>query len=124
MRSDAAHHALEARRFQGKLVLVDTIPEGLALVASGKHDAFLCSKLIGSLAMKKHEIKGLAAGPVVPDYKRIFAFGVRKGADELREKLNQGLMIVKSNGEYLHPWASNRFRALHSTGRAIRSRVL
>ena len=100
MRSDAAHHVLEVRNFQGKLVLVDTIPDGLSIVASGRHDAFLCSKLIGTLAMKKHDIKGLAAGPIIPDYKRVFAFGIRNGDVELREKLNQGLMIVKSSGEY------------------------
>ncbi|MCL4458095.1 MAG: transporter substrate-binding domain-containing protein [Nitrospirae bacterium] len=100
MRSDAAHHALLEHKFQGEVVLVDTIPEGLKMVASGKNDAFLCSKLIGILAVKKHSIKGLTAGPLVPDYKRVFSFGVRKGADELREKLNQGLLIVKSSGEY------------------------
>ncbi|MFA5846094.1 MAG: transporter substrate-binding domain-containing protein [Thermodesulfovibrionales bacterium] len=100
MRSDAAHHALLEHKFQGEIVLVDTIPEGLKMVASGKNDAFLCSKLIGILAIKKHSIKGLKAGPLVPDYKRVFSFGVRKGADELREKLNQGLLIIKSSGEY------------------------
>ncbi|OGW19553.1 MAG: hypothetical protein A2077_05690 [Nitrospirae bacterium GWC2_46_6] len=100
MRSDAAHHALLEHKFQGEIVLVDTIPEGLKMIASGKNDAFLCSKLIGILAIKKHSIKGLKAGPLVPDYKRVFSFGVRKGADELREKLNQGLLIVKSGEEY------------------------
>ncbi len=100
MRSDAAHHALLEHKFQGEIVLVDNIPEGLKMVASGKYDAFLCSKLIGILAIKKHAIKGLTAGPLVPDYKRVFSFGVRKGADELREKLNQGLLIVKTSGDY------------------------
>jgi len=100
MRSDAAHHALLEQKFQGTIVTVDTIPEGLSLIASGKHDAFLCSKLIGVLTIQNHDIKGLTAGPPIPDYKRVFAFGVKKGDDELREKLNQGLLIVKSNGEY------------------------
>lgn len=100
MRSDAAHLALMERNFQGQLVLVDTIPEGLSLIASGKHDAFLCSKLIGTLVIRKHGIKGLTAGPPIPDYKRVFSFAVRKGDTELLEKLNQGLLIVKANGEY------------------------
>lgn len=100
MRSDAAHHALLDHNFRGEIALVDTIPEGLKMVASGGNDAFLCSKLIGVLAIKKHSIKGLKAGPLVPDYKRVFSFGVRKGEDELREKLNQGLLMVKSSGEY------------------------
>lgn len=100
MRSDAAHHELLNRNFQGELALVETIPAGLSMVAAGKGDAFLCSKLIGSLAIKKHGIRGLTAGPFIPDYKRVFSVGVRKGADELREKLNQGLLIVKASGQY------------------------
>ena len=100
MHSDAAHHALLEQHFQGRLILVDTIPEGLSLVASGKHDAFLCSKLIGTMSIKKHGIKGLTAGPPIPDYKRVFSFAVKKGDAELLEKLNQGLLIIKANGEY------------------------
>jgi ABC-type amino acid transport substrate-binding protein len=100
MRSDAAHHALMERNFQGKLIFVDTIPEGLKLISSGKHDAFLCSKLIGALLIKEHKLTGITAGPTIPDYKRVFSFGVKKGDTELLEKLNQGLLIVKTNGEY------------------------
>ncbi|MGD0231216.1 MAG: transporter substrate-binding domain-containing protein, partial [Syntrophorhabdales bacterium] len=100
MRSDAAHHALLERNFQGRLILVSTIPEGLSLVSSGKHDAFLCSKLIGAMAIKTHGIKGLAAGPPISDYKRVFSFAVKKGDEDLLEKLNQGLMIIKANGQY------------------------
>jgi len=100
MRSDVAHHALLEHNFQKSLILVGAIPEGLALIASGKYDAFLCSKLIGTLEMKEHEIKGLTAGPPIHDYKRVFSFAVKKGDVELLEKLNQGLLIIKTNGEY------------------------
>ncbi|RPJ04984.1 MAG: PAS domain S-box protein, partial [Deltaproteobacteria bacterium] len=100
MRSDAAHHALLERNFQGRLILADTIPEGLSLISSGKHDAFLCSKLIGTMSIKKHGLKGLTAGPPILDYKRVFSFAVKKGDTELLEKLNQGLLIIKTSGEY------------------------
>ncbi|RPJ00729.1 MAG: PAS domain S-box protein, partial [Deltaproteobacteria bacterium] len=100
MRSDAAHHALLERNFRGPLILVATIPEGLSLISSGKHDAFLCSKLIGTMSIKKHGLKGLTAGPPIPDYKRVFSFAVTKGHTELLEKLNQGLLIIKTNREY------------------------
>jgi ABC-type amino acid transport substrate-binding protein len=100
MRSDAAHHALLERNFLGRLVPVDTIPEGLSLLASGDVYAFLCPKLIGTMAIRQHGIKGLTAGPPIPDYKRTFSFAVKKGNAELLEKLNQGLVIVKTNGEY------------------------
>ena len=100
MRSDAAHHALMEKHFQGHLTLVDTIPAGLSLVASGRHDAFLCSKLIGSLTLQKLGGIKLSVGPPIPDYKRTFSFAVKQGNPELLEKLNQGLMIIKANGEY------------------------
>jgi signal transduction histidine kinase len=99
MRSDAAHHALLERKFDN-LILVDTIPQGLSLISSGAHDAFLCSKLIGTLAIKKHGLKGLVSGPPIPDYKRVFSLAVKKGDSELLEKLNQGLLIIKTNGDY------------------------
>jgi len=67
---------------------------------SGKHNAFLCSKLIGALSIKEHGIAGLTAGPIIPGYKRIFSFAVKKGDTELLEKLNQGLLIIKTSGEY------------------------
>jgi len=98
-RSDAALKLLP-RNFSGKLTFVDTIPQGLAMVAAGQHDAFLNSKLIGTLEMREYHIQGLTAGPPIPDYKRVFAFSVRKGDVELLEKLNQGLRIIKANGEY------------------------
>jgi PAS domain S-box-containing protein len=98
-RSDAALQFLP-RNFSGKLTFVDTITQGLALVAAGQHDAFLTSKLIGTLEMRGNHIQGLTAGPPIPDYKRVFAFAVRKGNTELLEKLNQGLRIIKANGEY------------------------
>jgi ABC-type amino acid transport substrate-binding protein len=66
MRSDAPHHELLERNFQGNLILVDTIPAGLSLISSGKHDAFLCSKLIGTIILKKHGLTGLTAGPIPP----------------------------------------------------------
>ena len=106
VRGGASHHALIERNFEG-LVLVEKLTEGLSLLASGQHDAFFGSLLSCSLSIEKHHIQGVKAGLPVPDFKRVFSFGVRKGADELREKLNQGLLIVKTNGEYdriYHKW--------------------
>ena len=59
-------------------------------MAAGQHDAFLNSKLIGTLEMRDHQIQGLTAGPPIPDYKRVFAFAVRKGNTELLESSTKG----------------------------------
>lgn len=100
MRFDAAHDELLARNFQGKLILVETIPEGLALIAAGHHDALLGPKMIGMVEMREHGISGVIASPPIPDYVRKFAFAVRKGNPELLNKLSEGLLIIKTNGEY------------------------
>lgn len=100
LREDAAHHQLVERKFAGQVIPVESIPDGLRLVAAGRHDAFLCSKMIGLLEMRAAGIRGVTGGPPIPDYKRVFSFGVRKGNAELVEKLNQGLLIVKTDGTY------------------------
>lgn len=100
LRSDAAHHQLLERKFAGKIISVGSISDGLRLIAAGQHDAFLCSKMIGVLECERAGIVGVKAGPPISDYKRAFAFGVRKGNAELVEKLNQGLRIVKADGTY------------------------
>jgi PAS domain S-box-containing protein len=99
-RSDAAHHQLVDRKFAGKLILVETFPEGLRLIASSQYDAMLCSKIVGVLEGEQAGIKGVTAGPPISDYKRVFSFAVRKDNAELLEKLNQGLNIVKADGTY------------------------
>jgi PAS domain S-box-containing protein len=99
-RNDAAHHQLLERHFPGKLILVETFPEGLRLIASGKHDALLCSKVVGELERQEAGITGVESGPPIPDYKRVFSFAVRKGNTDLLAKLNQGLQIVKADGTY------------------------
>jgi PAS domain S-box-containing protein len=100
LRSDAAHHQLIERKFPGQIVPVDSIAEGLRLIASGKHDALLCSRLIGVLERDQAGIKSVTDGPVIPDYKRAFSFAVRKGNTELVERLNQGLRLVQADGTY------------------------
>ena len=100
LRSDAAHHQLVERNFRGKIVPVDSIPEGLRLIASGRHNALLCSRLIGILERDQAGIKGVTDGPMIPDYNRVFSFAVRKGNTELVERLNQGLRIVEADGTY------------------------
>jgi PAS domain S-box-containing protein len=100
LRSDAAHHQLVERQFTGKIIPVDSIPDGLRLIASGEHDAMLCSRLIGVIERNQAGIKGVTDGPVIPDYKRVFSFAVRKGNTELVERLNQGLLLVQADGTY------------------------
>ena len=101
MQSDAAHHALIARGFKGRIITVDTISDGLRLVASGRHDAFLCSKLIGVMVMQQQSIGGIRPGTAIAEYRRDFSFAVKKGTHrELLDQLNQALLLLQANTKY------------------------
>ncbi len=101
LRSDAAHEALVSRGFTSQLEPVDDLADGFRLLASGQHDAVLAPMLQGNALV--HNIgldKIVIPGPLLKEYRREFSFAVRKGNTELRDRLDQGLAIVKANGEY------------------------
>ncbi|WAK03617.1 ATP-binding protein [Methylobacter sp. YRD-M1] len=101
LRSDASHDALANRGFNQQLVLVDSLADGFRLLASGQHDALLAPFLQGSMLLHKIGLEKIVApGPLLKEYRREFCFAVRRGDTELRDRLNQGLAIVKANGEY------------------------
>jgi len=100
LNADLAHDYAESKGWGKQLVLVNTAAEGLRLLAAGKHDAMLLSKLTGMQTLQT-----LGIGNIVPlkthaGFSQKFAFAVPEGQSELLSKLNEGLAIVKSNGEY------------------------
>jgi PAS domain S-box-containing protein len=101
LRSDAAHEALISHGLSSRLVVVDDLADGLRLLASGQHDAVLAPLLQGNALVRKIGLdKIIVPGPLLTEYRREFCFAVRKGNTELRDRLDQGLAIVKANGEY------------------------
>jgi len=101
LRSDAAHEALASRGFTNQLVIVDDLTDGFRLLASGQHDALLAPTLQGNAIVHNLGLaKIVVPGPLLKEYRREFCFAVRKGNTGLRDRLDQGLAIVKANGEY------------------------
>ncbi len=101
LRSDVAHQILISRGFTNQLVIVDDLADGFRLLASGQHDALLAPRLQGNVLV--HNIglnKIIMPGPLLNEYRREFCFAVRKGNVALRDRLDQGLAIIKANGEY------------------------
>ncbi|MDO8988175.1 MAG: PAS domain S-box protein [Sideroxyarcus sp.] len=101
LRSDAAQQQLSARGFASQFVMVDDLADGFRLLASGQHDALLAPRLQGQMQTSLLGLSGeISPGPLLSEYRREFCFAVRKGDTALRDRLDQGLLKVKSSGEY------------------------
>ncbi|MBI5251114.1 MAG: PAS domain S-box protein [Desulfomonile tiedjei] len=103
MNKDAAHDFILTTPTSGtiKLITVDSLPEGLRLLASGAGDAAIMPKLVGLLLVKKLNITNIEESPVtIESYKRPFSFAVKKGNSVLLEGLSQGLSIVEAKDQY------------------------
>ncbi|PKM46439.1 MAG: hypothetical protein CVV05_01820 [Gammaproteobacteria bacterium HGW-Gammaproteobacteria-1] len=101
MRGDAAADALRSRGFEEQLTEATTLADALRRLAAGQDDAVLAPLLQGHMLLQQLGYDRLiAAGPPLTEYRREFSFAVRKGDTELRDRLEQGLAIVKATGEY------------------------
>jgi PAS domain S-box-containing protein len=83
------------------LIAIDSLPDALRHVSSGKGDAALMPKLVGLILIKDLRLKNLSQSPIIVEaYNRPYCFAVREGNLPLLERLNEGLSIIKSTGEY------------------------
>ena len=98
--SDLAHEYAISKGWQAQLIVVNTAKDGLKLLASGKHDAMLLSKLAGMQTLKELNIKNIKALDAKAGYAQKFSFGVHSGEADLLARLNEGLAIAKASGAY------------------------
>ena len=98
--ADLAHDYALTRGWGPQLVLVDDAAEGLRLLASGRHDAMLLSKLAGLQTLQRLELRNVKALAAQPGFAQKFSFAVRKGDFELLARINEGLAVAKSTGVY------------------------
>ena len=94
-----AHELLRGKEYGAKLVPVETEPEAMRLLASGQHDCALVTRTGGRLTILRSELRNITSGspPLLPcDY----CLAVRKGATGLRDRLDEGLRIIKETGRY------------------------
>ncbi len=103
MKGDQAHNYLLSSGVATpeQLIVVDSLPEALRLLSSGKGDTALMPKVVGLLLVKELHLANLSNSPVIVEaYNRPFSFAVKKGNLALLERLNQGLVIVRNTGQY------------------------
>ncbi|MBF0360143.1 MAG: transporter substrate-binding domain-containing protein [Oligoflexia bacterium] len=103
MKKDAAHDYLKYKKKinDSKLIFVDSLIAGVLLIEKNQADVMIMPKLVGLSLIKKNEIKNVVTDDgIIKEYNRSFCFSVKKGNLILREKLAQGLSIIRTSGEY------------------------
>ncbi len=100
LNSDIALDYALSKGWNKPLILVDTVAEGMRLLASGKHDAMLINTLTGLQTLQALALTNIKMLNTHVGYSHKFAFSVRKNHSELSSQINEGFSIVKSNGTY------------------------
>jgi len=98
--SDLAHNYAVSKGWERQLVLVNTAEEGLRLLASGKHDVMLLSKLTGMQTLQAAGLTNIEALKNKVGFSQKFSFAVLKGQADLLGRINEALAITKSNETY------------------------
>lgn len=100
LNADLAHDYAKYKGWNEQLVLVDTTAKGLKMLASGKHDVMLVSKLVGMQSIQDIGLTNIKALKTPAGFSQKFAFAVTKGQNNLLSQINEALAITNTNGVY------------------------
>jgi len=123
MKGDQAHDYLLSTGIIGpeQLIFINSLPDALRLLSSGKGDAALMPKLVGLIVVKNLKLSNLELSPIVIEaYNRPFSFAVTEGNQPLLERLSQGLSIVKTSDQYSNIY-KKWFGALEPPGLSLKT---
>lgn len=99
MKGSVMHDFMVDRAIPAQLHLVPTLADALTLLASGQHDCALVAKLPGEYLLSELELSNIhpIAKPVIAQN---YGYAVHKGNTELVDRFNEGLALLKKNGQY------------------------
>jgi PAS domain S-box-containing protein len=98
-KGDILHDIIQDKKIARQIITVESQPDGLRLLSSGRHDCFLGVKLQGLATIRSYHLYNIiTSGP--PIYPRKYGFAVTEGDEELVSRLNQGLTIIKQTGQF------------------------
>jgi len=93
------HDYLLKNNINTKIIPVNNVDTGLQLLASGQHDCSMSSKIQGLYFIEKNNLSNLININLDLPYVQN-CFAVNEGNINLLTKLNEGLHILKTTGEY------------------------
>ena len=97
-KGDIMHEYVLKNNLTDKLILAESPGDGLRMLAAGKHDFLLSSRITGLYWIKELNLNNLTTGDNLVSYK--YCFAVNKNNPELLAKLNEGLFIIQQTGVY------------------------
>ncbi|MDP3086713.1 MAG: EAL domain-containing protein [Methylotenera sp.] len=100
MKDDVETSYATLRGWGKQLVLVQTAEEGMRLLASGKHDAFLINKIAGLQIIAKNKLTNIKALKANANFTQKFAFAVQEGQTDLLAQINEAFAITNANKTY------------------------
>ncbi len=97
-RGDIMHEYAVENNLTDYLILADSPAGALRMLASGRHDFVLCSRITGLYWIKELGLKNLTSGDNLVSYK--YCMAVPKDNPRLVGILNEGLSIIQQTGVY------------------------
>jgi two-component system sensor histidine kinase EvgS len=95
---DIMHEYALKNNLTDKLILTESPEEGLTLLASGKHDFLLTSRITGLYWINELNLNNISAGDNLMSSN--YCFAVSKNNKELLNILNEGMIIIQQTGVY------------------------
>lgn len=101
LEGDNAHEFLIRDSVTSKIILTNSFKDALKRLSAGEGDAVVIQRLLAHKIITSENIKNLKpiAYPI-KKFRQDFCFAVTEGNRELLAILNEGLSILKANGEY------------------------
>lgn len=101
MSGDNAEEYARRAKLSNKIFTTNTFQEAFKLLSAGEHDAVITQRVMGIQLLNDLKINNIKPLDVpLDDFRQDFCFAVQEGNKELLEKLNEGLAIIISNGEF------------------------
>lgn len=101
MKHTSADEYVSEKQISSFVYRVDTIGQAMTLLSEGKYDALISQHLTGVALLQDLNIENVKALTFpIDDFHQDFCFAVDKGNRSLLHRLNEGLSIVITNGEF------------------------